>query len=105
MDNKKAKKQLLKELEDNVLRIAKSINDTREICPSVKIGKAREHLNSVLKLNLESTIAERMKLFLCALQRTMTALDETRRDFHSKRLKSVREDISGILKKYEHQIN
>lgn len=104
MDHKKDKKQLLRELEKEVRRIAKSINDTRGGCPSHKLGSVREYLNSVLKLNLESIFAERMKLLFCALQRTMTALNETRKDFHSKKLKSVREDISDILKKNEAQI-
>ncbi|KKR03703.1 MAG: hypothetical protein UT30_C0021G0002 [Candidatus Uhrbacteria bacterium GW2011_GWF2_39_13] len=105
MNTPKDKKWLLKKLEEDVRRIAKSINDTRGICPSGKIAEAREYLNSVLKLNLERSITERMRRLHCALRKAMTALNETRRDFHSKHLKSVREDISDILKKYESQIN
>lgn len=103
MNNPKDKRQFLLELENDVRRIAKSINDTRGGCPSHKLGNAREYLNSVLKLDLESTIAERMKLLICALKKTAIALDESRRDFHSKKLKSIREAISEILKKYESQ--
>jgi DNA-directed RNA polymerase specialized sigma24 family protein len=46
-----------------------------------------------------------MKLLLSALRNVMITLDETRKEFHSKRMKSVRENIAAVLSKYESQIN
>jgi hypothetical protein len=80
-------------LESDIRRIVKKINNTRGICPSIKIGKIRKILKSAMKC----PINRRTETLLFALRKTSEALNESRKEFHSKHLKIIREEISQIL--------
>lgn len=81
-------------IENDVRRIVKMINDTRGECPSPKLCEARK----ILKSGMECPAEKRVEMLLVALRKAAEMLDETKRKFHSKRLKAIRKDIAEVLK-------
>jgi hypothetical protein len=87
-------------LENKVRELRNLIRLTGRTCPSGTLANARKHLNHALQSAINCPVEKRSVIILEALRKATEELDESRREFHSKHLKSIRENIAEILKKY-----
>jgi hypothetical protein len=92
--------QVFNELNNEVIRISKRINHTRGMWPSYRLCIARRYLKESLRMSMTCPTADRISALMNGLQRAELELNKSRKDFHSKQVKSVREDIAEVLERY-----
>jgi hypothetical protein len=64
----------------------------------------REHLSLALKTNLDCSVDKRIETLVGSLMNARDEIEQSKKEFHSKEMKELKDEINEILEKYGSEI-